>query len=154
MVPYQLWMSLSSIPKICALSGPPQGDVQSLHKKLNIPMIGYRFLGQAHSTAFCPGVRFIYLRYKPGLKAASPLEPTKRSTPFSENWEMGSHHKTPTGGSSFSERLPIISLASSTAEVPHPIPPLSKHPFKGPFVQNPPERNYSLWPRKSSLPQI
>lgn len=54
-------------------------------KKLNMAMIGYGFMGRAHSNAFRQVGRFFDLDYEPVLKAACARNEEKVKT-FADNW--------------------------------------------------------------------
>jgi predicted dehydrogenase len=54
-------------------------------KPLNIGMIGYGFMGRAHSNAFSQAPHFFDLPYQPVLKAASARNAEKLK-PFAEQW--------------------------------------------------------------------
>lgn len=54
-------------------------------KKLNIGMIGYGFMGRAHSNAFRKVNNFFDLQYQPVLKAACARNPEKLKA-FAQNW--------------------------------------------------------------------
>jgi predicted dehydrogenase len=54
-------------------------------KPLNIGMVGYGFMGRAHSNAFSQAPHFFDLAYQPVLKAASARNAEKLK-PFAEQW--------------------------------------------------------------------
>ena len=54
-------------------------------KKLNIGMIGYGFMGRAHSNAYLKVNRFFGLDYQPVLRAACARKEGKIKA-FAENW--------------------------------------------------------------------
>jgi len=54
-------------------------------KTLNIGLIGYGFMGRAHSNAFLQAGRFFDLPYQPVLKAACARN-TERAGAFAANW--------------------------------------------------------------------
>jgi predicted dehydrogenase len=54
-------------------------------KSLRIGIVGYGFMGRAHSNAFLQAPRFFDLPYQPVLKAACARNP-KRLKAFAENW--------------------------------------------------------------------
>jgi predicted dehydrogenase len=54
-------------------------------KPLNIGLIGYGFMGRAHSNAFSQAPHFFDLAYQPVLKAASARNAEKLK-PFAEQW--------------------------------------------------------------------
>src|SRR5437870_5210628 len=54
-------------------------------KPLNIGMIGYGFMGKAHSNAFTQAIHFFDLPYKPVLKAVCARSADKVK-PFADNW--------------------------------------------------------------------
>jgi predicted dehydrogenase len=54
-------------------------------KPLNIGMIGYGFMGRAHTNAYCQVSHFFNLDYKPVLKAACARDREKVKA-FADNW--------------------------------------------------------------------
>ncbi len=54
-------------------------------KPLNIGMIGYGFMGRAHSNAYCTVSNFFDLEYQPVLKAACARNAEKIQS-FADNW--------------------------------------------------------------------
>src|SRR5262245_28038618 len=54
-------------------------------KHLNIGLVGYGFMGRAHSNAFLQAGRFFDLPYQPILKAVSARNP-ERLKSFADNW--------------------------------------------------------------------
>jgi myo-inositol 2-dehydrogenase/D-chiro-inositol 1-dehydrogenase len=54
-------------------------------KKLNIGLVGYGFMGRAHSNAFLQSSRFFNLPYQPVLKAVSARN-AERVKSFADNW--------------------------------------------------------------------
>ena len=54
-------------------------------KKLNIGLVGYGFMGRAHSNAFLQAPRFFDLPYEPVLKAICARNPDRAKT-FADNW--------------------------------------------------------------------
>jgi predicted dehydrogenase len=54
-------------------------------KRLNIGLIGYGFMGRAHSNAFLQAGRFFDLPYQPVLKAVCARNP-ERVQSFAQNW--------------------------------------------------------------------
>src|SRR5262249_54493900 len=54
-------------------------------KHLNIGLIGYGFMGRAHSNAFLQAGRFFDLLFRPVLKAVCARNPDRAQT-FAENW--------------------------------------------------------------------
>src|SRR5262245_56081875 len=54
-------------------------------RNLNIGLIGYGFMGRAHSNAFRQANRFFNVPYQPVLKAACARNP-ERLNAFAENW--------------------------------------------------------------------
>ncbi len=54
-------------------------------KPLNVGMIGYGFMGKAHSNAYCQVNHFFDLAYKPVLKAICARSADK-AKPFAEQW--------------------------------------------------------------------
>ncbi len=55
------------------------------NKQLNIGLVGYGFMGRAHSNAFLQAPRFFPLPYKPVLKAVCARNPD-RAKAFAANW--------------------------------------------------------------------
>ena len=58
-------------------------------RNLNIGLIGYGFMGRAHSNAFLQAGRFFDVPYQPVLKAVCARNP-ERVKSFAENWGYGS----------------------------------------------------------------
>ena len=54
-------------------------------KTLNVGMVGYGFMGRAHSNAFRQAPKFFDLPYEPVLKAVSARN-LDRVSRFAENW--------------------------------------------------------------------
>jgi myo-inositol 2-dehydrogenase/D-chiro-inositol 1-dehydrogenase len=54
-------------------------------KPLNIGLVGYGFMGRAHSNAFLQAPRFFNLPYQPVLKAMCARNPERAKT-FAANW--------------------------------------------------------------------
>src|ERR1035438_5426129 len=54
-------------------------------KPLNIGLIGYGFMGRAHSNAFLQAPRFFETDYQPVLKAVCARN-AERARTFAENW--------------------------------------------------------------------
>src|SRR5512145_2377818 len=54
-------------------------------KQLNIGLVGYGFMGRAHSNAFLQAGRFFDLPFRPVLKAVCARNPDRAQT-FAENW--------------------------------------------------------------------
>src|SRR5918998_630929 len=54
-------------------------------KKLNIGLVGYGFMGRAHSNAFVQAPRFFELPYQPVLKALCARNSARAKT-FAANW--------------------------------------------------------------------
>jgi myo-inositol 2-dehydrogenase/D-chiro-inositol 1-dehydrogenase len=54
-------------------------------KSLNIGLVGYGFMGRAHSNAFLQAPRFFETEYEPVLKAICGRNP-ERARAFAENW--------------------------------------------------------------------
>ena len=54
-------------------------------KPLNIGMIGYGFMGRAHSNAYCQVNHFFNLPYRPVLKAVCARDSEKVKA-FAEQW--------------------------------------------------------------------
>jgi|SRR5579863_990938 len=61
-------------------------------KPLNIGLIGYGFMGRAHSNAFLQAPRFFETDYQPVLKAVCARNP-ERAKAFAENWGYESIEK-------------------------------------------------------------
>jgi len=55
------------------------------NKQLNIGLVGYGFMGRAHSNAFLQAPRFFNLPYRPVLKAMCARNPD-RAKAFAANW--------------------------------------------------------------------
>ncbi|HTG89121.1 MAG TPA: Gfo/Idh/MocA family oxidoreductase [Vicinamibacterales bacterium] len=55
------------------------------NKQLNIGLVGYGFMGRAHSNAFLQAPRFFNLPYTPVLKALCARNPDRAKT-FAANW--------------------------------------------------------------------
>ena len=60
-------------------------------KKLNVGLIGYGFMGRAHSNAYLSVSQFFDLKYKPVLKAvaARDLDKVKQ---FAHKWGYASYY--------------------------------------------------------------
>src|SRR5689334_19187259 len=56
---------------------------------LNIGLVGYGFMGRAHSNAFLQAPRFFDLPYRPVLKAVSARN-RERASAFAANWGYAS----------------------------------------------------------------
>src|SRR5438876_7026836 len=56
-----------------------------MKRKLNIGLVGYGFMGRAHSNAFLQTSRFFDVPYEPFLKAVCARNP-ERVKSFAENW--------------------------------------------------------------------
>lgn len=54
-------------------------------KELNIGMIGYGFMGKAHTNAYCQAPRFFQSEYRPVLKALCARNAEKAKS-FADNW--------------------------------------------------------------------
>ena len=54
-------------------------------KPLNIGMIGYGFMGRAHTNGYCKVSNFFDLEYEPVLKAACARNAEKVQA-FADNW--------------------------------------------------------------------
>src|SRR5438093_13155079 len=54
-------------------------------KKLNIGMVGYGFMGRAHSNAFLQAPRYFDLAYEPVLKAVCARDASKAKA-FATQW--------------------------------------------------------------------
>ena len=54
-------------------------------KQLNVGMVGYGFMGRAHSNAFSQAGHFFDLPYQPVLKAACARDPVKLAG-FADQW--------------------------------------------------------------------
>ena len=61
-----------------------------MSKPLNIGMIGYGFMGRAHSNAYCKVNHFFPLEYKPVLKACCARSEDKIKV-FADNWGYESY---------------------------------------------------------------
>jgi predicted dehydrogenase len=60
-------------------------EIAVIKKQLNIGLIGYGFMGRAHSNAFLQAGRFFDLPYQPVLKAVCARNP-ERLQSFAQNW--------------------------------------------------------------------
>src|SRR5580692_9588095 len=58
-------------------------------KNLNLALVGYGFMGRAHSNAFLQAGRFFDLPYRPVLKAVCARN-EERAKSFAENWGYAS----------------------------------------------------------------
>ena len=56
-----------------------------MKKRLNIGLIGYGFMGRAHSNAFAKAPHFFDLPYEPVLKTVCARNP-ERAKNFAEKW--------------------------------------------------------------------
>ena len=61
-------------------------------KELRIGMIGYGFMGRAHSNAYCRVNNFFDLEYRPVLKAVCARN-EENAKAFAEKWEGIYQHK-------------------------------------------------------------
>jgi len=60
-------------------------------KKLNIGLVGYGFIGRAHSNAYLTVSQFFDLKYQPVLKAVAARDPEKTKQ-FAHKWGYQSHY--------------------------------------------------------------
>ena len=60
-------------------------------KKLNIGLVGYGFMGRAHSNAFLTVSQFFDLKYQPVLKAVAARDPEKVKH-FAHKWGYKSYY--------------------------------------------------------------
>src|SRR5258707_11582491 len=60
-------------------------------KKLNIGLVGYGFMGRAHSNAYLTVSQFFDLKYQPVLKAVAARDPEKTKQ-FAQKWGYQSHY--------------------------------------------------------------
>src|SRR5208283_353513 len=60
-------------------------------KKLNIGLIGYGFMGRAHSNAYLSVGQFFDIKYQPVLKAVAARDPEKVQK-FAHKWGYESHY--------------------------------------------------------------
>src|SRR5580700_3739648 len=60
-------------------------------KKLNIGLVGYGFMGRAHSNAYLSVSQFFDLKYRPVLKAIAARDPEKVKQ-FAHKWGYESHY--------------------------------------------------------------
>src|SRR5262249_45978539 len=60
-----------------------------MKKRLNVGLVGYGFMGRAHSNAFLQAPRFFNVPYVPVLKAVCARNP-ERLKSFAENWGYAS----------------------------------------------------------------
>ena len=61
------------------------GSLEMAKKPLNIGMVGYGFMGRAHSNAFSQAPHFFDLPFQPVLKAACARDAEKLK-PFADQW--------------------------------------------------------------------
>ena len=54
-------------------------------KNVNIGMVGYGFMGKAHTNAYCQAPRFFPCEYRPVLKALCARNAEKAKS-FADNW--------------------------------------------------------------------
>src|SRR5580692_4225655 len=62
-----------------------------LMKKLNVGLIGYGFMGRAHSNAYLSVGQFFDIKYQPVLKAVAARDPEKVKK-FAHKWGYESHY--------------------------------------------------------------
>src|SRR5215468_11686735 len=69
------------------------GNSRQTHhmKKINIGLIGYGFMGRAHSNAYLTVSQFFDLKYQPVLKAVAARDPEKTKQ-FAHKWGYQSHY--------------------------------------------------------------
>ena len=60
-------------------------------KKLNVGLVGYGFMGRAHSNAYLSVSQFFDLKYQPVLKAVAARDPEKTKR-FAHKWGYQSHY--------------------------------------------------------------
>src|SRR6202007_32261 len=60
-------------------------------KKINVGLIGYGFMGRAHSNAYLTVSQFFDLKYRPILKAVAARDPDKVKQ-FAHKWGYESHY--------------------------------------------------------------
>src|SRR5260370_2151875 len=60
-------------------------------KKLNIGLVGYGFMGRAHSNAYLSVSQFFDIKYQPVLKAVAARDPEKTKQ-FAHKWGYQSHY--------------------------------------------------------------
>src|SRR5271165_6755476 len=60
-------------------------------KKLNIGLVGYGFMGRAHSNAYLSVSQFFDLKYQPVLKAVAARDPEKVKK-FAHKWGYETHY--------------------------------------------------------------
>src|SRR5205085_5731791 len=63
----------------------PRGPPPMPQKPLNVGLIGYGFMGRAHSNAYRKVNNFFNLQYRPVLKAACARSPDKVKA-FADQW--------------------------------------------------------------------
>src|SRR5262245_60311419 len=68
-----------------AVPGSPLQRIIDMAKPLNIGMIGYGFMGRAHSNAYRKVNNFFDLEYRPLLKAVCARD-GKKAKSFAEKW--------------------------------------------------------------------
>ena len=60
-------------------------------KQLNVGLIGYGFMGRAHSNAYLTVGQFFDIKYQPVLKAVAARDPDKVKQ-FAHKWGYESHY--------------------------------------------------------------
>src|SRR6266513_472198 len=60
-------------------------------EKINIGLVGYGFMGRAHSNAYLTVSQFFDLKYQPVLKAVAARDPEKTKR-FAHKWGYQSHY--------------------------------------------------------------
>src|SRR5439155_2979495 len=65
--------------------GSRRARLERSMKKLNIGMVGYGFMGRAHSNAFLQAPRYFNLAYEPVLKAVCARDASKAKA-FAAQW--------------------------------------------------------------------
>ena len=60
--------------------------IKMLMKKLNIGLVGYGFMGRAHSNAYLSVSQFFDIKYQPVLKAVAARNPEKVKAEVKYSW--------------------------------------------------------------------
>src|SRR5215471_3973849 len=73
------------------MGGRNRKSPQRTMKKLNIGLVGYGFMGRAHSNAYLSVSQFFDVKYQPVLKAVAARDPEKTKQ-FAHKWGYQSHY--------------------------------------------------------------
>jgi predicted dehydrogenase len=68
-------------------------EIKPPMKKLNIGLVGYGFMGRAHSNAYLTVGQFFDIKYQPVLKAVAARDPEKVKH-FAHKWGYESHYSS------------------------------------------------------------